>query len=197
MNIERIVQELKKGNLVITPTDTVYGILSKALDIDVIEKVYNAKKRAKNKSFIVLVNGINMLKDIVLDISDIQYQFIEKYWPGKVTIIFKKNDKIPFELTGGRDTIAVRYPNHKDLCDILDIMNEPLISTSANISNNDTITNIHMIDQELLEHISYVEDGGEIQAQSSTIVEFIDNKIHILRAGELSEDIKENFSVIE
>ena len=193
MDINRIVEELEKGNLVITPTDTVYGILAKSSDDRVVNKVFEAKQRALNKSLIVLVNGMDMLKRVVKDITPLQQELINKYWPGKLTIIFDKNDNVSDLVTGGRNTIAVRYPDSKDLLEILGRVDEPLISTSANISNNDTIVSIDMLDDELKKYISYIEDGGIVKASSSTIVWIEDNHVKILRDGDLSEDIKKNF----
>ena len=197
MDIQRIVKEIEDGNLVITPTDTVYGIMAKALDLNVIRKVFEAKQRAKNKSLIVLVNGEEMLSKVAKNISLVHRELMSKYWPGKLTIIFDKNDDVPSELTGGLNTIAVRYPNHKELLEILKIVNEPLISTSANISNSDTITNTSMLDPELKKYIAYISDGGEVVAASSTIVTVIDNKVKILRDGDLSSDIRSSFDCID
>ena len=197
MDIQRIVKEIENGNLVITPTDTVYGIMAKALDLNVIRKVFEAKQRAKNKSLIVLVNGEEMLSKVAKNISLVHKELMNKYWPGKLTIIFDKNDDVPSELTGGLNTIAVRYPNHKELLEILKIVNEPLISTSANISNSDTITNTSMLDPELKKYIAYISDGGEVVAASSTIVTVIDNKVKILRDGDLSSDIRSSFDCID
>ena len=197
MDIQRIVKEIENGNLVITPTDTVYGIMAKALDLNVIRKVFEAKQRAKNKSLIVLVNGEEMLSKVAKNISLVHKELMNKYWPGKLTIIFDKNDDVPSELTGGLNTIAVRYPKHKELLEILKIVNEPLISTSANISNSDTITNTSMLDPELKKYIAYISDGGEVVAASSTIVTVIDNKVKILRDGDLSSDIRSSFDCID
>ena len=197
MDIERIVEEVEKGNLVITPTDTVYGILSKSSDINVINKIFEAKQRAKNRSLLVLVNGEEMLLKVAKNITPVHRELMNKYWPGKLTIIFDKKDDVPYELTGGLDTIAVRYPDHKELLEIIRRVNEPLISTSANISKSDTITNVNMLDPELGKYISYISDGGEVVASSSAIVTVIDGKIKILRDGELSSDIRSSFDCID
>ncbi len=84
-------------------------------------------------------------------------------------------------------------PDYKELLEVLNTVNKPLLSTSANISNMNTITNINMIPEELKEYIDFIDDGGEIVANSSTIVKVENNKIIILREGDLSNDIRLNF----
>lgn len=195
MDVKKIIQEVRDGNLVITPTDTVYGILAKSSDEEVIKKVYEAKQRAKNKSFIVLIGNLDMLDSVAVNVTDIHKELIQRYWPGKLTIIFKKNDMVSDLLTGGKDTIAVRYPNYSELVDIINGVGEPLISTSANISNNDTIVDVSMIEPELSKYISYVSDGGKIEALSSTIVCVEDGTVKILREGDLASDIRKNFNI--
>lgn len=189
MNIDSIVKVLNDGGLVVAPSDTVYGILGDSCNDNTINKVYDAKKRNKNKSLILLVNSIEMLKKYILEISPLEEKLISKFWPGKLTIIFKKNDNVSNLLTGGRDTIAIRYPDNDFLLDIISKVNRPLFSTSANISNQSTITSVDQIEQELLDYIDLVVDGGEIESTSSTIVLCENNDIKILRDGELSEDI--------
>ena len=187
MDIKRIVKEINNGNLVITPTDTVYGILASSKEY-VVNKVYEAKKRSKNKSFIVLISSYEMLDSIVDNVTDIHKDLMDRYWPGMLTIIFDKKD-------GG--TIGVRYPNHKELLEIIDLVGEPLISTSVNISGHGTITSIKEIDSELMNYISYIEDNGVIDSKSSTIVMVVDDNVKILRDGLLGEDIRKNYNVID
>lgn len=189
MNIEEIVNVLESGGLVLAPSDTVYGILGDASNEDTINKVFEAKQRNRNKSLILLVNGLSMLNEYVENITPLEEELINKFWPGKLTIIFKKNNKVSNLLTGGKNTIAVRFPNNDFLLEIISKINRPLFSTSANISNNKTITSTSNIDSELLDYIDLVVDGGEINASSSTIVICENDNINILRDGELSEKI--------
>ena len=193
MNIERIVNELKKGNLVITPTDTVYGILADALNVDAVKKVYDAKNRDYSKPFIIYVSSISMLKEYTKNLSNLELELINKYMPGKLTIILNKNDKINDIVT--KDTIGIRIPDNKDLIEIINRVGNPIITTSANISNKDTITNINMIEREMLDKISYIEDGGYINESPSTIIRVIDNKINILREGDLANIIRKDYDV--
>ena len=189
MDYNQIVNVINSSGLVLAPSDTVYGLLGDATNEIAINKVFEAKKRDKNKSLIMLVNSIDMLKEYVSDLSLLEEELIKEFWPGKLTLILKRNDKVNDLMCGGKSTIAVRYPDNKFLLNVLSKVNKALFSTSANISNQDTITNVEKIDDELLKYIDLVVDGGEIKATSSTIVLCEDNDINILREGELAPKI--------
>ena len=93
MNIELVANEIDKGELVVLLTDTVYGIVGDATNLEVIHKVYNVKRRDYSKPLILMVSSIDMLLRYVDDINDLERKLIDKYWPGKLTILFKKNDR--------------------------------------------------------------------------------------------------------
>lgn len=194
MNIEKIVEEIKKGNLVITPTDTVYGILADATNIHAIKKVYEAKKRDYNNPFILIVANINMLQEYVSDINPLEKEIINRYLPGKLTILFKKNTKISNIITSGSEFVGIRIPDNKDLIKIIQMVGKPLISTSANIAKKATITKIKEIEPELLQNVSYVEDGGIINSTPSSIIRIENNKINVLRKGTISDEILRNYT---
>lgn len=192
MQINKIVEEIKKGNLVITPTDTVYGILADALNKDAIDKVFIAKKRESKPLLIIMTK--DMLDTYIEDISPLEQELINRYLPGKLTILLKKNKLIDDSVTCGSPLVGVRIPNHSDLLEIIQRVGHPLISTSANISNQETITSVEKIDPDLLKYISYIEDGGIIKESSSTIIQVKDNRIQILREGELTPLIRKEYS---
>ena len=150
MNIEEIVKVLESGELVISPTDTVYGIMGDALNEDVIRRVYSAKKRSYSKPLILLMSSVDMIKEYTECISDVEEKLINKFLPGLMTIILKKNEKISSLICNGGDYVGIRIPDNKDLIDIINKLGRPVISTSANISDNDVITRVDMIDEELL-----------------------------------------------
>lgn len=193
MNIDRIVSELKKGNIVITPTDTVYGILADASNENAVKKVYDAKKREYSKPFILYVSDKEMLYKYTKDLNNLEKELIDKYTPGKLTIILNKNENISDIVT--KDTVGIRIPDNKDLIEIIKRVGNPLITTSANISSKETITSIDKIESEMLDKISYIEDGGEITALPSTIIKVTDNKIEFLRDGDLANKIKKDYNI--
>lgn len=191
MNIEKIVEIVNDGGLVISPTDTVYGIMGDALSEDVIRKVYSVKKRPYSKPLILLMSSIEMIKEYTSEISEVEEDIIKSFLPGLVTIILKKNDKIGSLISNGSNYVGIRIPDNEELIKVIEKLGRPVISTSANISDYDVITNVSMIDEELKQGIDYIEDGGEIVSESSTVIRIVNNKLEVLREGKMSQEIKD------
>ena len=197
MDIDKIVSVVDSGGLVITPTDTVYGIMGDSLDESVIRKVYSVKRRTFSKPLILLMSDVEMIKKYTSNISDVEWDLINHFLPGLVTIILKKNDLVNPLITSNSDYVGIRIPNNSELINIIEKLGRPVISTSANISDSDVITRVNMISDELLSGIDYVYDGGEINSLSSTIIRVVDGKLVILRRGELADEIESYFSKLE
>jgi L-threonylcarbamoyladenylate synthase len=190
--MKELIDNIEQGNLVIVPTDTVYGISADACNTDAIKKVFIAKKR-EEKPLIVMVSSIEMLKKYVKNINELEQKLIDKYWPNTLTILFEKSDNLSDLVTCGSPLVGIRMPDNKLLLDLMNTINKPIISTSANISGSSVITNTNLIDPELKKHISYIYDDGEKTDIASTLVKVEDNKIKILREGLLSEKIRVDF----
>ena len=197
MDIDKIVSVVDSGGLVITPTDTVYGIMGDSLDESVIRKVYSVKRRTFSKPLILLMSDVEMIKKYTSNISEAEWDLINHFLPGLVTIILKKNDLVSPLITSNSDYVGIRIPNNSELVEIIKKLGRPVISTSANISDQDVITRVDMISDELLSGIDYVYDGGEINSLSSTIIRVVDGKLVILRRGELADEIESYFSKLE
>lgn len=191
MNVDNICEVLENGGLVISPTDTVYGIMGDALNEEVIKKVYAAKKRPFSKPLILLMDSYEMIRQYTSQINELEDKIIKNFFPGLVTIILKKNENVSKLITCGEDYVGIRIPNNKDLLAIIKKLGRPVISTSANISDEDVITSVAEIDDHLLKYMSYIVDGGVIKAESSTIIKVENNEIKILRAGKTADKIKQ------
>jgi L-threonylcarbamoyladenylate synthase len=190
--MNELIKYLKDGKIIITPTDTIYGIMADACNDDAVQKVYEAKKRGYDKPLLMLVNGLEMLEQYVLPLDDLTKSLIKDYWPGPLTILFKKNDNVSKYVTNN-EYVGIRYPDNDIIKEILDEFKKPVVSTSANISDSDVITEVSMVPDELLEKIDYVLDGGKLSNVSSTLIKIEDNKITILRDGILSDNIRNKF----
>jgi len=193
MDIEKIVKLLNEGKIVITPTDTIYGIMGDSTNEKAINKIYKIKKRPQTKPLILLMDSYEMIKKYTKNITDKEETLIKEFMPGLVTIILEKNDKVNNLITANTNYVGVRIPNNQELLKIINKLNKPIISTSANISEEKSITNINQLDKEIKDNIDYIYDEGEIINQSSTIVKFKNNKLIILREGILTNKLKERF----
>ena len=185
-----IIKTLKDGKLVIMPTDTIYGIIGDATNEDVINKVYEVKERPHDKPLLILVSNLSMLHELVTEIPKETEKIINKFWPGPLTILFKKSSKVSDALTANSALVAIRMPNDKRLLNIMNHLNRPLISTSANISSYDAITNPNQLEEKMKEKIDLIVDEGTVNNEASTLITIVNGKIEILREGSLTEKIR-------
>lgn len=192
--MKEIVEVIKSGGVVIMPTDTIYGIIADATNECAIQRVYEMKKRNEHKPMLMLVNSIEMLEKYVSSINDVERKLIDELWPGALTIIFKKKN-ISDLLTGGLDTVGIRFPDNELLIDIMNELNVPLLSTSVNVSGDESATCINNISNLILDSVDYVYDVGECKGEPSTIVVVNDNELKILREGVIKSN--EIFDIIK
>lgn len=185
-----IIKTIKDGRLVIMPTDTIYGIIGDATNEDVINKVYEVKERPHDKPLLILVSNLSMLHELVTEIPKETEKIIKKFWPGPLTILFKKSSKVLDTLTANSSLVAIRMPNDKRLLNIMNHLNRPLISTSANISSHDAITNPNQLEEKMKEKIDLIVDEGTVNNEASTLITIVNGKIKILREGSLTEKIR-------
>jgi L-threonylcarbamoyladenylate synthase len=190
--LENVIDTLDSGGIVIFPTDTVYGIACNCFNQKAIEKLYEIKERAKYKPINVLTDCYEKIEMVAENINPIERRIIEKYMPGALTIIVKKNEKVPDILTAGLDTIGVRIPDSNIALEILKRVDYPLATTSANISGSPDGIKVEDFLNNFDGKVDIIIDGGTTKLkQSSTIVKVEDNQIDIIRQGtaEISEKI--------
>ena len=197
--IFEIANALKEGKLVVFPTDTVYGIGTNAYDKDACEKIYEVKGRPKYKPLIVLISDISMLKEIVKDISYIEQKLIDTFWPGPLTIKFKKKDGVlPNVVSAGDEYIRVRLINESLVHKIIKTSGVPIVAPSANLSGSFTGTKIKNIVNELGGKVDYILDCGDIESDAvSTIVQVEDEKVLIIREGKIKKEELENIATVK
>lgn len=197
--IFEIANALKEGKLVVFPTDTVYGIGTNAYDKDACEKIYEVKGRPKYKPLIVLISDISMLKEIVKDISYIEQKLIDTFWPGPLTIKFKKKDGVlPDVVSAGDKYIRVRLINESLVHKIIKTSGVPIVAPSANLSGSLTGTKIENIVNELGGKVDYILDCGDIESDTvSTIVQVEDEKVLIIREGKIKKEELEKIATVK
>lgn len=193
MNIDKIVEIINSSGLVISPTDTVYGIMGDALNKESIKNVYDVKQRDYKKPLILLMSSIDMIKEYTLDISEDEMNLMKKFYPGCMTLLLKRNSKVDGMICNNGEYVGVRIPDNKDLLSIIEKLGRPVFSTSCNISGNDVVRSVDEIDDEIISKVDYIYDGGYIDSVSSTVVRIDNGEVVILREGNLSEEIKNYF----
>ena len=134
-----------------------------------------------------------MLNEYVKGINDTEKELIDMFWPGKLTILLKKNNKIDNLVTAGSEYVGVRIPDNKYLIDMIEKIGKPLISTSANKSGDEPVINPSILDDEILSKFDYIDNAGDLIASSSTLVQVDGKYVKILRDGDLTDRIKNNF----
>lgn len=197
--ILEISNALKKGKLVVFPTDTVYGIGTNAFDKDACERIYEVKGRPKYKPLIVLISNISMLKAMVDYISPVEQKLINTFWPGPLTIKFKKKDGVlPDIVSAGDEYIRVRLINEGILYKLIQTSGVPIVAPSANLSGSLTGTKIQNIVNELGGKVDYILDCGDIENDVvSTIVQVEEEKIIIIREGKIKKEELEEIAPLK
>ena len=184
--IQKAVNIIKKGGVIIFPTDTVYGIGCDPYNKEAVEKIYEIKSRENTKFLPVLVYSKDVAEQIAF-FDEMSKKIADKFWPGPLTIILKVRDNKLKKSLNIKDKIALRVPDHK--C-TLALLNESkfLVGTSANISGQASFTNPDKCSKDLKNYDLFL-DGGKINSKmESTIIEIENEKIRIIREGSLNEE---------
>ena len=185
--MNRAGEILKQGGLVAFPTETVYGLGGNALDAQSSEKIYRAKGRPSDNPLIVHIADMEHLFPIVEQVPQKAVRLAEKFWPGPLTMIFKKTDMVPFETTGGLESVAVRMPDHPTALALIRAAGGYVAAPSANRSGRPSPTTAEHVAEDLGENIDLILDGGMVGIGiESTIVDFTEQIPTVLRPGYIS-----------
>ena len=178
---------LRRGDSVVYPTETVYGLGADAADADAVERVYDLKGRSRDDPLSFAVPDVDAALDFVRPVER-EEAFMREFLPGPVTVVVERRDVVPDALTGGRDRVGVRIPDH-DLA--LKLLREaaptPVTATSANVSGNPSVTRVADLDARIREGVAAVVDGGESPGAESTVVDPGEGVIH--RRGAMADEI--------
>lgn len=190
--IEEATSILREGNMVAFPTETVYGLGADALNADASKKIYAAKGRPSDNPLIIHVSNISQVERVVKEVPKTARKLMDTFWPGPLTIVFKKADIVPHGTTGGLDTVAVRMPNHKVALTLIEHSDIVIAAPSANTSGRPSPTTAKHVMDDLNGKISMVLDGGPVGIGiESTIVDVTSGVPTILRPGYINKKMLE------
>lgn len=183
---------LKSGGLVAFPTETVYGLGADALNEDAAKKTYEAKGRPSDNPLIVHIAELEDLESIVKEIPEKAKVVAEQFWPGPLTMVFYKTDKVPYGTTGGLETVAVRMPDHVLAREVIQAGGGYISAPSANSSGRPSPTSAAHVEEDLTGKIDMILDGGLVEiGVESTILDMTSEIPMILRPGAITKEMLE------
>lgn len=175
---------INKGELVVFPTETVYGLGADGLNADACKKIFAAKNRPSDNPLILHISHIDELDRLVSEVPEDAKLLAKNLWPGPLTMIFKKSKLIPDVVTAGGDTVAIRMPKDPIARKFIEICKTPLAAPSANISGRPSPTNAQDVYFDMNGRVSVIIDGGDCQIGiESTVLDLTEDKPMILRPG--------------
>lgn len=190
--MEKAGEVLKQGGLVAFPTETVYGLGANALDGEAAKKTYVAKGRPSDNPLIVHIADIEALDEIVDQVSEKARHLIDEFWPGPLTLIFNKTDKVPLGTTGGLQTVAVRMPVNEIALALIRAGGGYISAPSANTSGRPSPTSAAHVADDLNGKIDMIIDGGSVDiGVESSILDMTVEPPMILRPGAITKEMLE------
>lgn len=181
---------IRSGGLVAFPTETVYGLGANALDPEASKRIYAAKGRPSDNPLIVHICRFEELLSIAKEVPPQAKKLADAFWPGPLTMIVWKNEKVPYETTGGMDTVAIRMPNHPVALALIDESGCMIAAPSANTSGKPSPTEAGHVALDLDGKIPMILDGGPVGIGiESTIIDLTEKVPMILRPGYITKEM--------
>ena len=183
---------LQGGGLVALPTETVYGLGANALDQEGAKKTYKVKGRPSDNPLIIHIARVEDLEKITVHPPAEVDLLTKAFWPGPLTIIMKKSPLVPYGITGGQETVAVRMPAHQVALAVIEAAGGFVSAPSANISGRPSPTMAHHVKEDLEGRIEMIIDAGKVEiGLESTIIDVTTSPPVILRPGEITQEMLE------
>lgn len=181
---------LKSGGLVAFPTETVYGLGADAFNQNAVLKIFAAKKRPPDNPVIVHISSMEMLNEVSTSVPKKAEKLIRELWPGPLTIVVPKSQKVPSAVSAGLETVAVRMPAHNVALGLIEHLGSPIAAPSANLSGRPSPTNARDVYEDLNGSIDMIIDAGEtFIGVESTVIQVSEDRCVILRPGPIPLDI--------
>lgn len=191
--MEKAGMIIRSGGLVAFPTETVYGLGANALSEDAAKKIYAAKGRPSDNPLIAHIAHKEDVYALAQKVDHKGEMLMDKFWPGPLTIIFNKKDIVPYGVTGGLETIAIRMPDNNIALELIDSAGVPIAAPSANASGRPSPTMAEHVYDDLAGKIDMIIDGGDVNIGiESTIIDMTGEVPMILRPGYITKSMIED-----
>ncbi len=192
-NIKDAAKCIAEGGLVVFPTETVFGLGADSFNTAAIDNIYKAKGRPSDNPLIIHICDKKDVYNLARDVSSDALLLIDSFWPGPLTVILPKKDCVPYRVTGGLDTVAVRCPSNYVARELIKLSGKYIAAPSANLSGSPSPTNIRHVIDDMDGRVDYIIDSGNCEiGLESTVVDLTGQAPVILRPGAITlEMIKE------
>ncbi len=180
---------LRRGELVAIPTETVYGLAANALDGNAVSGIFRVKGRPQDNPLIVHISSLEQIPQLTKNIPPLVYRLAELFWPGPLTMVLPRSDRVPIEVSAGLDTVGIRFPAHSVAQAVIRAAGVPLAAPSANLSGAPSPTNAKRVWEDLNGKIPLLIDGGECEVGvESTVIAVGEDSVEILRPGKITAE---------
>jgi len=183
LSIEEAVEELRRGGVIVFPTDTVWGVGAAISSKEGIEKLYKVMEREGKKATAVLVGSRVMAKRYG-NLNWRAEELVEVYWPGRLTVVVEKTELVPEEITGEKGKVGLRVPEH-EIVELIERLGEGLVASSANEGGGKSPSTFEGIEKSFLEKVDGYMGGVAGGREASSVVEIIGKELVVLRQGEI------------
>ncbi len=185
--IERAAAAVRKGKVVSIPTDALYTLVADPFNLRAVAGVFRAKGREIHRSLPLLVSDLIMAEDLAAELSNRFYVLARRFWPGPLTIIVPASAKVPLKVTGNTGRLALRHSRSRVANDLIALLNQPLIATSANISGHPTCRSGIEVFGMMDGRVDLVLDGGACDSAGATTIDITEPDWRMIKQGAVDE----------
>jgi L-threonylcarbamoyladenylate synthase len=182
--IQKAASTIKAGGIIVFPTHGLYGLGADAFNRQAVQKLYSIKQRPPRKPILILIERAEQLASLVSHVNPIATQIMDRFWPGKITLVFEASARVPTTLTGGSTKIGVRQPGHPAAVALVKAVGGPITGTSANLSGRPGCRQVSDLEPALIRRLDLILDAGILAGgRGSTVVDVSRETPQILREG--------------
>jgi L-threonylcarbamoyladenylate synthase len=185
--LERAAAAVRRGKVVAIPTDALYTLVADPFNLYAVTQVFAAKGREPHRSLPLLIGGILTAEELAGELNNRFYLLARRFWPGPLTIIVPASARIPLKVTGNTGRLALRRSRSETANRLIELVNQPLIATSANISGHPTCRSGIDVFGVMDGRVDLVLDGGACGGQGSTTVDITEPSWRLIRAGAIEQ----------
>ena len=185
--LERAAAAVRSGKVVAIPTDALYTLVADPFNLRAVSGVFQAKGREPNRALPILIRDTMMAEELAGELNNRFFLLARKFWPGPLTVIVPAAAKIPLKVTGNTGRLALRHARSVVVDRLIGLLNQPLISTSANISGHPTCHSGIAVFGTMDGRIDLVLDGGRCTGEGATTVDITEPYWRLIKSGAISE----------